>query len=229
MVDFFKTHFSKKMIIAMFSVFGFLILLIIFSVGLNISKSNLELQLININSQISDLQMQIDDVTNANDLQKTQIIIEATGLDPTLVKKDSDTAMLFFEDAFTWTSHDEYENMRQKYIDALGEGNSFTTNYLPPDTTIAITDGELSYIDNYSLKAYFDSINVIPLIVAGDTGTVIQYAGFVKYYVVNDESDLADKDALVSSEAIIKFTISGEDVRTVSEVEAWPGFTSTIE
>ena len=221
-----KNFKSKQSLIIIGVSVSLFVFLLILCITTSSKIGSLQASIKDVNNQISDIQSQIDAKNDSDSLQKTQTIIEATGLDPRLVEKDSETAVVFFEDAFTWTSGAEYDAVRQSYIDKLGAGNSFTTNYLAPDVKIDTNDGPLSYIDNSSLKSFYDSMVVVPLTAEGSR---IRYAGFVKYYMVKDKKDLANKNALTASEAIIKFTISGDgDVRTVSEVEAWPGFNTSI-
>lgn len=161
------------------------------------------------------------------DVQKNESIVEATGLDPKVITSDAIIAEDYFNDAFNWTSGSEYDSARDAYNKSLGSGNSFTASYMPEDTKIERSDGKQSYIDFKNLKSRMDGIFVVPITAEGER---VRYAAFVRHYMHTDAQDLNNLEALTPSEAIIEFTVAGSGSdRTVSEVEAWSGFTSTIE
>ncbi|WP_208589714.1 hypothetical protein [Gracilibacillus suaedae] len=84
--------------------------------------------------------------------QKNASVKQATGLDPLMIETDTESAKSFFEPAFNWKSAEDYDKVRDQYIESLGEDNSFTETYLPPDTKIDTNDGPLSYIDFKGLQ-----------------------------------------------------------------------------
>lgn len=152
---------------------------------------------------------------------------EAVGLDLNLVAEDEKVASDFFDQAFNWTSGETYEQARQFYMDELGEDNTFTDVYLPPDIVIELSTGSLYRIDHRGLKVHMDDLTAIPLTAEGNR---VRYVGFVRYYPYKEKQDLNNLSALEHSSAIIEFTVSGDSgSRKVSEVEAYVGFTSTIQ
>lgn len=147
------------------------------------------------------------------------IVSETIGINVSLLNKDEEKAKEFFEPAFSWTNGDEYEEARDAYNKYLGE-NTFTKTYIPEDIKVELNEGEISRIDFRGIKAHMAEIETIPLTANENR---IRYVSIVKYYMYKDKRDLTNLSALEPSTAIVKFTISGED-RTISEVEAWSGF-----
>lgn len=188
---------------------------------LSVSHQQLEQELTNLRQNIEKAEI-------SRTQEKNDVVLDVTGLDPKLVVTDTTLAEAFFGPAFSWTNGKEYETVRQTYIDALGEGNSFTKTYLPADTVIDTNEGPLSYIDHTGLKMELDAIEIVPLTAEG---VRIRYVAIVRYFPYKDSRDLTNTAALAPSQAIVRFTISGneDESRRVSEVEAWSGFTSAID
>ena len=191
------------------------------------NEKDLKVTLNSLNNELSSLKKEIANRESELDEEKSTVIIKSTGLNPKLVEKDKDLTETFFKDAFNWQNGTEYDTARSVYMKYLGDDNTFTKTYLPPDIKIATQDGDLAYIDHVKLKSRLDSMSVIPLNVVDNR---IRYVAFVKYYVYKNTKDLVNTKALDASEAIIKFTVAGETdgKREISEVEAWSGF-STLE
>lgn len=179
--------------------------------------------------ELKQVERQVAEKQADEDKLKAEVVYETTGLDPALVEKDKLVANDFFGKAFNWKNGKEYDGVREYYIKELGADNSFTKTYLPPDTKIDTNDGELSYIDFKKLKAYMEEkdMEIVPLLAENNR---IRYVAFVRYYMHTDSQDLNNLKALEPSEAIIKFTVSGNDgERSVSEVDVWAGFASSDE
>lgn len=205
---------------------GIFIVMLIFSILSNSQKvEDLKAQRSALNAELMKVEKNIAERQAVREQQKNDVVVESTGLDPKLVESDTELATEFFDKAFNWSSGDEYEQARQHYIKQLGEDNSFTKTYLPKDTVIDTNDGPLSFIDYHSLKATIDDVEIVAL--TAEDNYRVRYVAFVNYIMHRDEKDLANPDALEKSQAIVKFTVSGnpnENKRTVSEVEAWAGF-----
>lgn len=162
------------------------------------------------------------------DAKKSDSIKEATGLDPSLIGSDTESAKAFFGPVFNWKSGAEYDKVRNDFMELLGEGNSFTATYLPADTKIDTNDGPLSYIDHKGLQTSMVGMNIVPLKAEGDR---IRYVSFVRYFMHQAEEDTVNPEALEESEAIIEFTAEGDSEnggRRVTEVSARAGFHSSL-
>lgn len=163
------------------------------------------------------------------DKKKSVSVKEATGLDPSLISSDTEAAKTYFEPAFNWRSGAEYDKARSDYMESLGEKNSFTKTYLPPDTKIDTDDGPLSYIDFKGFQTSMGDMYIVPKTAEGDR---IRYVAFVKYYMHKNDEDMVNPEALEESEAIIEFTAAGDKEnggRRVTEVRARAGFHSSLE
>lgn len=193
----------------------------------SVERAELEDRYTKLENKLGQLDRSIAEKQVVNDNEKNESIVEATGLDPKVISSDAMIAEKYFSGAFNWTSGAEYDSARDNYNESLGSGNSFTTNYMPENIKIEVSDGELSYIDFKELKSKMDEIFVVPITAEGDH---VRYAAFVRHYMHKDTRDLNNLSALTPSEAIIEFTVAGSGAdRTVSEVEAWLGFSSTIK
>lgn len=181
-----------------------------------------------LSAQLAELDQHIAEKQTANDAEQKEAVIEATGLDPALIAVDRTAATSYFGAAFNWSSGAEYDQARENYETSLGEGNSFTETYFPENTKIETSSGELNFIDFESLRTKMDDMVVVPTVAEGNR---IRYVAFVQYYMFKDAEDTNNTDALTPSNAIIEFTASGDPdgERTVSEVEAWSGFSSTLD
>ncbi|MGC6586660.1 hypothetical protein ACPV3A_17035 [Paenibacillus sp. Dod16] len=160
--------------------------------------------------------------------KKTESVKKVTGLDPALIQTDSSEAEKYFVAAFSWSNGAEYEGVRNQYIESLGEDNSFTKTYLPPDTKIETNEGMLSYIDFKKLRTTMDSIYVVPITAEGNR---VRYVAFVQYIMHKDQSDLVNTNALERSEAIIEFTAAGDladGKRRITEVSARTGYSAGL-
>ncbi|MBD7970314.1 hypothetical protein [Paenibacillus gallinarum] len=181
-----------------------------------------------LNSQLNQTEQNIATKQAEETEQKTQTVKKVTGLDPGLIQSDSTEAEKYFVAAFSWSNGAEYEGVRNQYIESLGEDNSFTKTYLPPDTKIETNDGMLSYIDFKNLRTTMDSIYVVPITAEGNR---VRYVAFVQYIMHKDGTDLENTDALERSEAIIEFTAAGESAdgeRRITEVSARAGYSAGL-
>lgn len=190
--------------------------------------SELETRHAELSAQLGDFDRSIAEKQTMIDGEKKEAVIEASGLDPSLIAIDTTAATSYFGAAFNWTSGAEYDNARDMYNESLGEGNSFTASYFPENTKIALSDGEANFIDFQELRTKMDDIVIVPTVAEGDR---IRYLAFVQYFIFKDVQDTNNTAALTPSHAIIEFTASGDPdgERTVSEVDAWSGFSSTLD
>ncbi|MEK4277717.1 hypothetical protein [Paenibacillus sp. FSL R7-0026] len=181
-----------------------------------------------LNSKLNQTEQDIAEKQGEVATQKTESVKKVTGLDPELIQSDSAEAEKYFVAAFSWSNGTEYEGVRNQYIESLGEDNSFTKTYLPPDTKIEINSGMLSYIDFKKLRTTMDSIYVVPTTAEGNR---VRYVAFVQYIMHKDGSDLVNTDALERSEAIIEFTAAGDSAdgkRRITEVSARTGYSAGL-
>lgn len=190
--------------------------------------SGLENRHAELSAELGDLDRSIAKKQALQDIDKKDAVIEATGLDPSLIAIDTSAATSYFGAAFNWTSGGEYDAAREFYDNSLGEGNSFTKTYFPENTKIATADGEINFIDFQELRTKMDDMVIVPTVAEGDR---IRYVAFVRYFMFKDAEDTNNTDALTPSNAIIEFTATGDPdgKRTVTEVEAWAGFSSTLD
>lgn len=180
-----------------------------------------------LTTTMSTLERGIADAKVENDTATTEVITDVTGFDVSLINPDRDIAGSFLQAAFQWDNAEEYEAARAAYNEALGEDNSFTSTYMPPDIKVETEKGEISYIDHKEVRSEYQDIRVVPLSADGDD---VRYAGFVTHYMYKQGEDIDNKDALKPSEAIIEFTMTGEPLtkeRRVTDVKAWSGFSTT--
>lgn len=216
----------------LFSVIGGIIVLLL--VGLSLwnqgaKKHELEETHASLISRLNTVENDIRKRQTELDEKKFVSVKEATGLDPSLIESDAETAKSYFAPAFNWKSGKEYDRVRSQYIESLGKDNAFTKTYLPPDTKIDTNDGPLSYIDFKRLKATIGNIHVVPMTAEGNR---VRYVAFVQYFMHQTDKDLVNPEALEESEAIIEFTAAGDrqkGERYVTEVTARAGFQSTIQ
>lgn len=207
---------------------------LIFGIGLVIFIGSLVygvFQQVDAGSDVSELQNRVVDLTNKLEIRrndestiKNNIIYKTTGIDPSRVTRDKVIAETFFEPAFSWTSGEEYDQARATYRDVLGADNPFVDVYLAENLTV----DQYNYIDVNELHAAYDSLDVYALEQRED-GNAIDYLGVITYYMVKGSSDLVQRSRLTSSQAIVRYTISGEgNDRTVRNVIAYPGFTDSV-
>lgn len=192
-------------------------------------KQELEERHESLISELNTVETSIANRQSELDRERVVSVKEATGFDPMLIREDTEAAKSYFKPAFNWKSRDDYEKARGDYIESLGEGNSFTETYLPPDTKVDTNDGPLSYIDFKEIKATMSDMYIVPMTAEGNR---VRYVAFVQYFMHRDESDMENPDALEESEAIIEFTAAGEaenGERRVTEVTARAGFHSSLE
>lgn len=161
-------------------------------------------------------------VTEENIVVKKEVIEDVSGLSISMIDNDTRLASEFFDLAFNWQTSEQYDIARKFYIDSLGDNNSFTKKYLPPQIRVKSEMGVISQIDYYEMKAKLDDIVVVPMKRDGDK---IDYTAIVNYYVYKDKRDLGDTRDLKSSKAIIKFTVDGADGnRKVMKADATSGY-----
>lgn len=190
--------------------------------------SELESRHAALSAELGDLDRSIAEKQALQDIEKKDAVIEATGLDPSLIAIDTSAATQYFGAAFNWSSGGEYDKAREFYDESLGQGNSFTKTYFPENTKIPTANGEVNFIDFKELRAKMDEMVIVPTVAEGDR---IRYVAFVRYFMHKDAQDTNNTDALTPSNAIIEFTATGDPDgdRTVTEVEAWSGFSSTLD
>lgn len=215
----------------LFSVIGSVIVLLLVGFSLwnqGVRKHELEETHASLISKLNVVENEIRTRQAELDQKKSVSVKEVTGLDPSLIESDAETAKSYFAPAFNWKSGKEYDRVRSQYIESLGENNAFTKTYLPPDTKIDTDDGPLSYIDFKHLKASIGNIHVVPMKAEGDR---VRYVAFVQYFMHQTGEDLVNPKALEKSEAIIEFTAAGDrknEKRFVTEVTARAGFHSSL-
>lgn len=129
--------------------------------------------------------------------------IEQTGYNAGTLEADLQIAEDFFEPVFTWKRSTEFEEVREQYVELLGEDNSFIKRYLEKTSKKSVELVEL------------EEIEFIPLHANQNT---VHYAALISYYINVEE--VAGAQALETG--LIKFKISGEEAeRDVFDVEVW--------
>lgn len=129
--------------------------------------------------------------------------IEQTGYNAGTLEADLQIAEDFFEPVFTWKRSTEFEEVREQYVELLGEDNSFIKRYLEKTSKKSVELVEL------------EEIEFIPLHANQNT---VYYAASISYYINVEE--VAGAQALETG--LIKFKISGEEAeRGVFDVEVW--------
>lgn len=192
-------------------------------------KKELENTHASLINELNTVEMDIAKRQSELDAQKSASVKEATGLDPSLIGSDTQSAEEFFGPAFNWKSGEQYDKVRTSYMESLGEGNSFTATYLPADTKIETNNGLLSFIDHKGLQTTMAGMSIVPMKAEGDR---IRYVAFVRYFMHQTENDTVNPEALEESEAIIEFTAAGDaskGERRVTEVSARAGFHSNLD
>lgn len=197
---------------------------LIFAVGsLFIGGSDQDVQA-DLADELADLNNQLAVTTREQEEQVNAIIYEQTGVNPGDVDEDRALATEFFTPAFNWRSGEEYNTARNEYIDRLGEDSTFVQTYITENREV---EG-YNYIDLYDLGAKFESMSVYAL---AEHDGAIEYIGIVRYYMLQNEEDLANTGELSGSQAIIRFRVNegaeGSD-RYISNITAYPGFSSLI-
>lgn len=204
-----------------------LIIMGIFSMRQSSELSDIETEHAELEASLSEAEQDMAAKQAELNQQKTDATIQATGLDPNMVSADTEIATDYFSPAFSWTNGEEYNTVRDRYEEDLGSNNAFTDTYLPEDTTIDTNDGELMYIDYKGVRTQINNMIITPLFVEGDQR--IRYMAIAEFYMHLESEDLANTSALDASHAVIEFTMAGpEGSRSISEVDAWSGFASSI-
>lgn len=208
-------------------------LLLLFSAILSLwnhvdAKGELESEHARLVAELSNIERAIGEKQAVLDEERSESVREITGVDSKLVQADTSAAREYFAPAFNWKSGHDYDLARHAYIESLGEDNSFTKTYLPPDTKIETNEGALSYIDHEGLMVTMEEIHVVPVTVEDNR---MRYLALVSYFMHRNSSDTANKEALEMSEAIVEFTVVQDEEsnsRFVTEVKARPGFQSAV-
>ena len=185
------------------------------------------------NSVETDLSILQDEMTSlSNDLAvkrqeeqkvRNEVIYRTTGIHPETVRKDTTIFKEFISPAFTWSSGEEYDEMRAEYISLLGENSPFIDVYIVENLKV----DDFNYIDINNLKSTISNVDIYPLV---ERDGVMDYMGVVEYYLYNEDADLVGHNAhtTTTSKAMVKFTMNGEgDARTVTNMTADAGFAST--
>lgn len=183
-----------------------------------------------LHDEVNEISYQADEAQAKREIEQGEASLEQTGFNTDYINIDRKAASDFFEPAFTWENGDEYDEIRDGYIEALGEDNTFTKTYLQENPKVKVSeDHTANYIDKFELKMEFGDIDVIPLAAKGKDGSTISYVAFVTFYPYKN-SKLVDKDVMESSHAMIYFVAIGEDDdREVTDVEAWGGSSEGLE
>jgi len=160
-------------------------------------------------------------LNNENQETVDNVLAEVSGLHKDTVESDTAFIVDYFKPAFHWTHGEEYDAVRQTYIDDLGEKSAFVTSYLIENPKVLMDGVEYNLIDYNSMRSTYDGIEVYPLSVRDGA---VEYMAILTYYVHKEASDLTDRDKLRESRAVIRFSLAGpEDSRVISNVEAWSG------
>lgn len=94
-----------------------------------------------IDSEIQDVQTQIEQQSAMNTASNQKVKSEVSGLDMARVNSDDKKAEAFFEKVLTWSSLDEYEKARESVISEYGLSDA--TDFLDvffPENTVAVDD-----------------------------------------------------------------------------------------
>lgn len=197
---------------------GFLIMVaLVFYANSRTTPSN---ELLNERTdEISRLRNQLGLRRESEQKIREKVIYETTGIDPERIRKDTSAFEDFIEDAFTWTSGEEYDQMRDEYIEHLGEESPFVQTYLAENMK---KDG-YNYVDTFNMKSKYVTKDTYPL---EDRDGVMDYLGVVEYYLYNEKKDLVGINRLSTSKAFIHYSVHVDDDgnRLISNVSADPGF-----
>ena len=204
------------------SVFGVgLIIMVALMIYASMSGSDVQANVGELQNEVTQLSNELGVKRQEEQQVRNEVIHQTTGIHPQTVREDTQLAESFLRPAFTWTSGEEYDEIRDEYIQLLGSDSSFVNVYLAENLTV----DDFNYIDVNELKSEFMGMDVYALEEREDKA--MDYLGVVDYYLYKDEADLLGADQLTTSKAIVKFTVLGEgDMRDVSEVFADPGFVS---
>lgn len=200
---------------------GFIIMAASIAVG-SINRSGATADLATLQDEVSSLSNNLALKRQEDQKVRNEVIYRTTGIHPETVLKDTTLFRDFVEPAFTWSSGEEYDVMRDEYIKQLGQDSPFVSVYLAENLKV----DDHNYIDVNNLKSTMSSVDIYPLVERDGT---MEYMGVVDYYLYNEADDLVGQGAqsTTTSKAIVKFTVNGEgDGRTVSNIRADAGFAS---
>lgn len=183
------------------------------------ASSNIE----SLNERVGELSGKAEDRKSAEVVVKNEVIYKTTGINPKTVSADTGIAEKFFTPAFSWENGAEYDSARAKYSELLGDKSPFVDTYLAENLKVE----EFNYIDVNSIQARYNRIELFAL---AETGDKMDYLGVVTYNMIQSKEDLVAGDAMVDSQAIMRFTVDGQaNARTVTAVTAYPGFTDKVK
>ena len=205
-------------------VLGIGVLVLVICLMVNTLQSATEASNIDaLNERVSELTGEAEERKGDEDVVKNEVIYKTTGINPKIVTADSDRAEKFFKPAFSWENGAEYDSARANYSELLGDKSPFVDTYLADNLKVE----EFNYIDVNSIQARYKRIELFALAEDGDK---MDYLGVVTYNMIQSEEDLVAGDAMVDSQAIMRFTMDGQaNARTVTAVTAYPGFTDTVK
>lgn len=149
---------------------------------------------------------------------------EVTGLNRDLLVMDTDQAETYFRPAFEWETSKEYDMVRKHFITELNGEGSFVNEFLSENEKLKVNGEDISLLDTTGMKSHYEDIYIVPMTGSGHT---ISYVGFVRYYMHKFDSNSVDTSRLDGSDAIIKFTVTGDPAkneRKIKDVDAWSGF-----
>lgn len=213
-------------------VFGISVLfLVIFGYSYLNAKSEREALLsseVDLISEINALERDADIAQVQRQDEQNSASFEQTGFQAELITVDERVAKEFFSPAFTWDNGDDYDEIRDSYIEQLGKDNSFTKVYMQENPKVQVTEDRVAnYIDKFELKMEVGNIDVIPLATEGEN--TISYVAFVQFYPYEGDK-LVDKSVMQAGHAMIRFEMSGDiDERRISNVVAWGGIADGVE
>ena len=153
-------------------------------------------------------QSQIEQIQNEINIQKQSIddtqksaIKAASGVDFERVEKDNKTAESFLKVIMTWKDYEEYEKIRQKMINdyKLPEDGSFMQVFLPEVLNKTSKDGKnYNEIDNKGLNVTYEDMESYVTRIAGDT---------YSYFTIVEWSTVDKKGNEAGSRAIFAYDI----------------------
>lgn len=127
-------------------------------VNYHITTSRLNSQVVQLESQISDIKNQLDVAQAQQTAEDAKLTQAATGLASDRVSSDNKLAQDFLSKCLTWNSGAEYDAMRAELFSTYGldENSTFAKTFLP--VNVKTEDGQYNYIDTHGANSKFESM-----------------------------------------------------------------------
>lgn len=112
-------------------------------------------------SKISDLQNQITIKQASKEAVHTAVVTDSTGLDASRVAHDDNIAATFLKKCLTWSSYDEYMDVRKSLMDDYGlkPDSNFLKVFMPEVVNTTSPDGtNYNRIDVFGLNLSYDAM-----------------------------------------------------------------------